>query len=50
MEYPDWVLHFLYNTEPKSHCKLDCKGDLGDCRTPKGFALRCETELLLRRG
>ena len=45
MEYPDWVLHFLYNNEPKSHRKLACEGDLGDCRTPKGFALRCETEL-----
>ena len=35
----------LCNNEPKSHRKLACEGDLGDCRTPKGFALRCSIEL-----
>ncbi len=29
--------------------KLACEVDLGDCRTPKGFALRCETELKTSR-
>lgn len=36
---------FCITTSPSPICKLACKGDLGDCRTPKGSALRCETEL-----
>ncbi len=36
---------FCITTSLSPTCKLACEGDLGDCRTPKGFALRCETEL-----
>ena len=37
-------IFFCITTSLSPICKLACKGDLGDCRTPKGFALRCETE------
>ena len=36
---------FAVTTSLSPTRKLACEMDLGDCRTPKGFALRCETEL-----
>ena len=39
------VSFFCITTSQGPVCKLACEGDFGDCRTPKGFALRCETEL-----